>query len=157
MRNLTETENYDSITQWLKENLNDNSSFIPRNGDIPNLKSKGIYFWFMKIDGYEKLSNFVSITPILTKYNRIIDGFQYDLVYIGTAGTGKNGNSNLAERLIWHINQNHTEGNICHGTLSTLRAGLGALLKDDLIIPDTENLVNLFMKNYMREIGRAHV
>lgn len=150
MRNLNKTENYDSITQWLNENLDCNRSLIPHFNDIPNLKSKGIYFWFMKIDGYEELSQFVPITPIQPRYIRIIDGVKYDLVYLGTAGTGKNGNSNLAERLRWHINQAHTKGNICHGTLSTLRAGLGALLADDLIYPDSESLVNLFMKNYMK-------
>lgn len=150
MRNLNAIENHDSITQWLNENLDGNRSLIPHFNDIPNLRSKGIYFWFMKIDGYQELSQFVAITPIQPTYTRIIDGVQYDLVYIGTAGTGKNGNSNLAERLKWHIDQAHTTGNICSGTLSTLRAGLGALLADDLIIPATENLVNLFVKNYMK-------
>jgi hypothetical protein len=150
MRKLHESENHISITEWLNENLNDDKSIIPHLNTIPNLNSKGIYFWFMKTDGYKELSKFISINPIEPRFTKIIDKIQYDLVYLGTAGTGKKGNSNLAERFEWHINQAHTASNVCHGTLSTLRAGLGALLSDDLIIPDTENLVNSFMKNYMK-------
>ena len=150
MRKLHESENYISINEWLNENLKDDKSIIPHLNTIPNLNSKGIYFGFMKTDGYKELSKFISINPIEPRFTKIIEGVQYDLVYLGTAGTGKKGNSNLAERFEWHINQAHKVGNICHGTLSTLRAGLGALLSDDLIIPDTENLVNSFIKNYMK-------
>lgn len=150
MIKLNESENIISITSWLIENLKDDKSIIPHLNKIPNINSKGIYFWFMKTDGYKELSKFISINPIEPRYTRTIDDVQYDLVYLGTAGTGKKGNSNLAERFEWHINQAHTISNVCHGTLSTLRAGLGSLLADDLIIPDTENLVNSFMKNYMK-------
>ena len=150
MRKLHESENHISITEWLNENLKDDKSIIPHLNKIPNINSKGIYFWFMKTHGYKELSKFISINPIEPKYTKTIDGVQYDLVYLGTAGTGKKGKSNLAERFEWHINQAHTVSNVCHGTLSTLRAGLGSLLADDLIIPDTENLVNSFMKNYMK-------
>jgi hypothetical protein len=73
----------------------------------------------------------------------------YDLIYLGTTGTGKQGKSTIHDRLKWHINQIHGNGEIVHGTLSTFRAGLGALLADDLIIPDCESLVNSFLKQYM--------
>lgn len=150
MRNLNESENIISITAWLIENLKVDKSIIPHLNKIPNINSKGIYFWFMKTDGYKELSKFISINPIEPRYTKTIKDVQYDLVYLGTAGTGKKGKSNLAERFEWHINQAHTVSNVCHGTLSTLRAGLGSLLADDLIIPDTENLVNSFIKNYMK-------
>jgi hypothetical protein len=142
---------FNQLTTWLNQNLLLPNSFVPHVDSIPNVKSKGIYFWFMHPDGYKALSNYVTIEPIEPKYTRNIDGVKYDLVYIGTAGTGKKGNSNLADRFEWHIiKPHHTDSNICHGTLSTLRAGLGALLSNDLILPNTESEVNGFMKNYMK-------
>ena len=138
---------FENLEKWLDEKLT--NPFRPNFDEIPNTKSKGIYFWFMKPDGYEKLSNYVEIKPIDSKYSKEIDGVKHDLVYLGTAGTGKKGNSNLYERLKWHVLQKHTESNVCHGTLSTLRAGLGSLLSDDLILPNTEEEVNSFMKSNM--------
>jgi hypothetical protein len=141
-------KNFDELSKWLEENLSE--SFRPHIDPVPNTTSKGIYFWFMHPDGYKALSNHMNIEPIEPRFSRNIDGVKYDLVYLGTAGIGKNGNSNLADRFNWHINQNHTVSNISHGTLSTLRAGLAVLLEDDLIIPDSENSVNAFMKKFMR-------
>jgi hypothetical protein len=141
---------FNELTTWLNQNLLSTNSFVPHADAIPHVKSKGIYFWFMRQDGYKAMSNYVTINPIEPKYSRDIEGLKYDLVYLGTAGTGKKGKSNLNERFEWHVNQNHTESNICYGTLSTLRAGLGALLSYDLILPNTENQVNDFMKHYMK-------
>ena len=135
------------------KNILDNqliNSFKPHVEEIPNIQSKGIYFWFMKQSAYDLLSQFVPISPIETRYTKIIDNEHYDLVYLGTAGTGKKGKSNLKDRFEWHINQKHTSSTICHGTLSTLRAGLGALLANDLIVSNTEELVNSFMINSMK-------
>jgi hypothetical protein len=125
------------------------NSFCPIVNEIPNIDSKGIYFWFMKQDAYTLLSQHETISPIEPIYTKTIKGEKYDLVYLGTAGTGKKGNSNLKNRFDWHIIQNHSNSNICNGTLSTLRTGLGALLAEDLILPNTEELVNTFMKNSM--------
>ena len=141
---------FDELNNWLNQNLLTTNSFVPHIDAIHNVKSKGIYFWFMHPDGYRALSNYVTIKPIEPKCTKDIDGIKYDLVYLGTAGTGKKGKSNLNERFEWHINQNHIESNICHGTLSTLRAGLGALLSYDLILPNNENEVNDFMKDYVK-------
>jgi hypothetical protein len=137
----------DNLLKWLDEKLT--NSFRPHFDEIPNSKSKGIYFWFMKPDGYEKLSKYIKVKPIDSKYSKDIDGEKYDLVYLGTAGTGKKGNSHLNARFKWHVLQKHTESNVCHGTLSTLRAGLGSLLSDDLILSNTEEEVNSFMKSNM--------
>ena len=157
MRALTTGDDFENIKSWLETYLVSEKSFIPCKEELLYLKSKedskskGIYFWFMQTDGYKAISDFDEIKPVKKTYSIDIDAVKYDLVYLGTAGTGKSGNSNLAERFEWHIiKPYHTSSNICHGTLSTLRAGLGALLSDDLIIPDTENLVNTFMKDYMK-------
>ena len=156
MRKLTEEDNFENIKDWLETYLVSEKSFIPCKEELVNLKlkevskSKGIYFWFMQLDGYKALSDFDEIMPIKKTYPIDIKGVKYDLVYLGTAGTGKSGKSNLVERFEWHINQKHTESNICHGTLSTLRAGLAALLSNDLISQSIENEVNDFMKDYMK-------
>jgi len=151
MNKLHENDTLEIVINWLVENLKDNNSFTPHKYTIPDVTSKGIYFWFMHPDGYKQFSDFVEITPIVPVYKRIIDSIEYDLVYLGTAGTGKNGGSNLQKRFEWHIiKPHHTPSNICHGTLSTLRAGLGSLLSDDLILPNTEKLVNEFMTKYMK-------
>ena len=147
MRELNHNDTITTISQWLSDNLEDKKSITPNSNPIPNVKSKGIYFWFMQPDGYKILNK---LQPIEPRYIKDIDGEKYDLVYLGTSGTGKQGNSNINKRLLWHIEQKHRDGEICHGTLSTLRAGLGALLADDLIIPNTESLVNDFIKNYMK-------
>jgi hypothetical protein len=125
------------------------NSFKPHVDAIPDVQSKGIYFWFMKQSAYKVLSQFVPVTSIEPRYTKTINGEKYDLVYLGTAGTGKKGNSNLKNRFDWHILQEHHNSQICNGILSTLRAGLGALLAEDLILPNTEELVNSFMKNSM--------
>jgi len=140
--------NFTELKKWLDENLT--KSFRPHIDEIPTIKSKGIYFWFMKQGGYNQLSKYVDIKPIDPCYTKEIGGGKYDLVYLGTTGTGKKGKSNLYDRFKWHILQNHSESNICHGTLSTLRAGLGSVLCEDLILPNTEEAVNSFMKSNMR-------
>jgi hypothetical protein len=104
----------------------------------------------MKTEGYNQLSKYAEIKPIKPSYTKEIDGGKYDLVYLGTTGTGKQGNSTLNKRLDWHINQKHRESTINQkqSALSTLRTGLGSLLSDDLIEFNTEALVNQIMKDY---------
>lgn len=146
-------ESLKSLTDWLNENLNDHNSIVPHIESLEKVKeNKGIYFWFMHPDAYRVLSNFITITPITNPvpFIKEINGVLYPLVYIGTAGTGKNGKSNLQERMCWHINQEHTKSNICHGTLSTLRLTLGALLSNDLILTNTEEIINSFMRSHMK-------
>lgn len=149
MQKLKTTEILE-LTNWLSKNLTCKDCFTPHLEKIPEIKSKGIYFWFMKPEGYKSLSKHISVHPIEQRFIMNCEGVNYDLVYLGTAGTGKKGNSDLFERFKWHIEQKHAESNICHGTLSTLRSGLGSLLADDLILPNTENEINEFMKDFMK-------
>ena len=145
--NLQNNISFSELSNLLDNNLT--KSFKPHVDAIPNVQSKGIYFWFMNQKAYSSLGQYETISPIEPRYTKTINGEEYDLIYLGTAGTGKKGNSNLKERFDWHILQQHTNSQICNGTLSTLRAGLGALLAEDLILPNTEELVNKFMKNSM--------
>jgi len=143
-RQLTQQDNFETISTWLDENLDNpfpaNVQHLP-----PNDNSRGIYFWFMKADGYKRLSNLgLNITAITPTYKKDINGEQYDLVYLGTAGTGKKEKSNIINRLNWHLKNTHDEKHICSGFLSTLRQTVGAALSDDLINTDTGVLVNTF-------------
>ncbi len=147
---INQNSDFNELTIWLDENLKNDNLFIPHTEPIPNIGSKGIYFWFMKTDGYKVLSKFIDINVIDQRYAKEINEIQYELVYLGTSGTGKQGNSTIYNRLIWHIEQKHNKSEICHGTLSTLRAGLGSLLSNDLIIQNTEDSINIFMKDFMK-------
>ncbi len=151
-RALNNNDNFNSLITWVTDNLNGIPPFTPHQDLIANIpESRGIYFWFMQLDDdCAVLNNYVTITPINPRITKEINGVMYNLVYIGTAGTGKKGKSHLQERLDWHIKQHHKEGSICSGTLSTLRAGLGALLSNDLILHNTEVLVNEVMEKYMK-------
>ena len=87
MRKLTEEDNFENIKDWLDTYLVSEKSFIPCKEEIVNLKlkevskSKGIYFWFMQLDGYKVLSDFDEIMPIKKTYPIDIKGVKYDLVY----------------------------------------------------------------------------
>lgn len=158
MRELTTADDFETIQIWLNTNLKENKSFIPCKDELKNIKSKddskskGIYFWFMRPEGYVALRNFASIQAIEPIYPKILDNIKYDLVYLGTTGTGKQGKNNFYGRLNWHINQVHRESTIRQkqSALSTLRTGLGSLLADDLINPTTETDINNFMKTCMK-------
>jgi hypothetical protein len=142
---LNAESSIDEIKTLLEVNLN--VGLVPHADSIPEGLGKGIYFWFIKVSDLPLISKFVEILNFEPSVYKEIEGEKYVLVYIGTAGTGKSGGGNLTQRLNWHIGQNHSESNICHGTLSTLRAGLGSLLSNDLIIEATEVLVNHLMEN----------
>ena len=143
-------DNFDSIVDWLKNQLNSDTPLITPNNEIKlEGNSKGICFWFMKVDGYSFLSKCIPLNPITPLYSKDIDGETYDLIYLETALRGEK-IDNIYSKLNSHFIQNHTSEMICKGNLSSLRSGLGSLLSDDLINPLTKNLVDEFMKNYMK-------
>jgi hypothetical protein len=150
-RILNQQDDFNSIKDWLNNNLNLINTIIPSSNQLFNVpKVKGIYFWMIRKEGYIKLSNFIQLNRLVNVYDIEFKGIKYDLVYLGTSGTGKKGQSNLQERLEWHISQIHTPGSVCHGTLSTLRTGIGSVISDDLILPNTQILVNEIFKNYFQ-------
>jgi hypothetical protein len=141
------TEN--QVLQWLDENLIDANKIQACCESIIHVPQvKGIYFWFIKASSYPLISKYVHIENTPPSFTKNINGEEYDLIYIGTAGTGKKGNSNLQERLSWHLCQSHTNTNVYHGTLSTLRAGISALLSDDLIDTNVEHDLNQIFINH---------
>lgn len=151
-RMLTKDENFNSITGWLNEYLNNQKSFVPELNNIPNLTSKGIYFWFIHPDGYQEMSKKVNITALESRYSRMINGISYDLIYIGTAGTRNTGtgtnNGDLMERFKWHINNNIGESSVKHGSMSTLRRTLIPLFSDDLLMDEAQKQLNNYFAKY---------
>jgi cytoplasmic iron level regulating protein YaaA (DUF328/UPF0246 family) len=147
-RQLTPQDNFGTISTWLDKNLTGpfpaNLQHLP-----PEDNSRGIYFWFMKPEGYQKMSELgLNITAVTPVYPKVINGNTYHLVYLGTAGTHRGQTNTLFLRLSWHISDNHNQSSICHKSLSTLRQTVGATLSDDLIFPNTENLVNEFLDQF---------
>lgn len=147
-RQLAQQDNFETIRTWLDVNLI--NPFEANMQSLPSEdNSRGIYFWFMKPEGYTKLSALgLNITAINPTCKKLINEETYDLVYIGTAGANRKESNTLFKRLNWHLSNAHNENNICHGTLSTLRQTVGSALSDDLIIPNTENDVNEFFSDY---------
>jgi hypothetical protein len=150
-RNLTAADNFNSICLWLNQNLSEKfvNATCENTSKIPN--SKGIYFWYLNKDGYSALSKKnVDISAVGNIHTIIEDQIEYHLVYLGTSGTGKKGYYDLNKRLKWHICEKHKEGSICTGFISTLRKGIGSLIADDLILPNTENDINEIFKRYFK-------
>jgi len=151
-RPLTNADNQLSLSNWLQTEISNlNPPFTPHVSPINVIpENRGIYFWFMEPKGYEKLSRYVQISPVENRISWQIEGKTYDLVYLGTAGTNRAGLQTLLGRLKWHIHQEHSENTICNGSISTLRAGLASLLSDDLILPNSEALVNEIMEKHFK-------
>ena len=141
---------FENFEKWLDEKLT--NSFCPHFDEIPNSKSKGIYFWFMKPDGYEKLSKYIKVKPIDSKYSKEIDGVKHDLVYLGTAGVRNNSsgvnNGNLFERLKWHLIDNKSKSALKSGTMSTFRRTIGALVENDLIENNAQATIDQFFLDF---------
>ena len=142
-RPLNNDDNFETIENWLDQNLTNENSFTPIQDDIPELFSNGIYFWFMKPAGYQMLSNYLPIQALPTKYSKEINGEQFDLVYIDESYKNE---KTITETLNWHINNvNDAEGINALKKSSPLRQVIGALLSDDLIDGDIQNSVSDFI------------
>ena len=158
---LNKQDNIESVFQWLNDNLIANNSIIPQKKDLIKVpKNKGIYFWFMHLDGYKILSKFIKLSAIEKRYTKKFNDVEYHLVYLGTAGTRNNesgiNNGHLRGRLNWHIKLNKNESSICSGTMSTFRRTIGPLIADDLIENNTQNKIDDLFKKYFRIIYIAY-
>ena len=147
---------FNDLSTWLNENLSDKKRIracCKEVNKVPELK--GIYFWFIRPDGYNALSNFVEISPIESRFSKDIDGIIFDLVYLGTAGTrnNKNGinNGHLRKRLKWHLCDNKNVSALCSKKkpiMSTLRSTIGGLISDDLIENNTQDNIDELLCKY---------
>ena len=152
-RILDNQETFETCKEWLNKNLN-KTIIIPTPENLHTVPDeRGIYFWFMHRKGYKKLRNHIKIKPLGNRFEKTIEGVKYHLVYLGTAGTGKQGKSKLDNRLTWHITQKHNKGSICTKPtpmLSVLRKAIGALISNDLIQENTEDKINYLFKKYFK-------
>jgi len=153
-QNFNEIEDFDSICDWLNVNLDDKKSFIPITNAIPNVTTAGIYFWFMKPEGYEEIGKKLKLTPMEPTYSRLIDGIIYDLVYVASEGfknpwTG-NITGNLYNKLTFEMDSSKEEERARKlRSRGKLRSVLVPLLSDDIVLNGVQNeLDNIFSKYF---------
>jgi hypothetical protein len=127
-----------------------NNEVVPANFlNMPaDLKSKGIYFWFADQKGIDTLLELLDC-KLIDKHYIIHEGQKLFLIYIGTAGTGKQKLSNLNDRFKWHLTQKHSHSSIKHGSLSNFRLALSLLLKTKVEGEVAAQTVNEFMSKYL--------
>lgn len=151
-RNLTPHDDVTTIREWLEENLQGPIIPLAANLNDPQLKVKGIYFWFLREDGYKQFSKYISVAPVSPRYEKINSGEIYHLVYLGQAGvrdTGKEtNNGNLLQRLLSHISANQNKRDVCKGFMSTFRRTLASLLSDDLLLNNVQNDLSEILEKY---------
>ena len=143
--------NIKDYEKWVRENVNNPLITLTDNNVNHVPQRKGIYFWFMLPDGYQVLSK--NLPNNLQPVQPLIELDNYHLIYIGTAGTGKDGNGHLRQRLECHIAQKHLRSAVCSGALSTFRTGISSLISDDLILypgSSTETEVNNIFSRYLK-------
>ena len=101
-------------------------------------KQPGVYRWWFKAKAAQTLlENLPLIQEELAKIQtRDIDGEEYWCLYFGIS-------KDMLGRAKWHITQKHSQSAVKHGTLSTLRNTLGALLGEDM--SKSRDKVNEFM------------
>ena len=153
-KTLPRTDNLESIKNWLEDNLTNANSFTPNQDAIPQVLSKGLYFWFMKPSGYQVFSRYFPLQALAAKYSRVVEGEKLDLVYLGTAGvrdTGKGDNKgHLMERFEWHIIKNQNATHVCSGIMSTFRKTLIPLFSEDLILSSAQSELNIIFSKYFK-------
>lgn len=111
-----------------------------KNGESVISNRKGIYCWWFKKNSAEIILSKLDLNE--SEINRIqkrdIEGEEYWALYLGIS-------NDMLGRAKWHILQKHSVSAVKHGTLSTLRQSLSALL--DIDMSCSEEVVNMFMDN----------
>jgi hypothetical protein len=98
----------------------------------------GVYCWWFKTEVVQTLLVDLQLTPeeIAKIQKREIEGESYLALYFGIS-------KDMLARAKWHILQKHSPSAVKHGTLSTLRQTLSALLGKDM--SQSEHTVNEFI------------
>jgi len=169
-RQLTQEDDRKSIEEWLEDAFPYKNGFIPCKDEFNEylhdnaikdiFDRKGIYFWFLNIDGYKKLHELSEkkIPGINLKlenaYIRKFNNEEYTLVYIGLAGAQKRKNNINNTTLKDRINLHLVKG---QGS-STLRDTIGSLINKSYV-EDYDDIINEFLKNYfvLLVIGYGYV
>ncbi len=85
----------------------------------------GIYRWWFELDMAMPLLDKICFSDIKKLHSKDIDGKRYVALYFGIS-------NDMNARAKWHICQKHSQSQVKHGTLSTLRQTLSALLEIDM-------------------------
>ena len=96
----------------------------------------GFYTWWFDSEGMRTILKPLRGVDTARIKRRVMAGHEHFALYFGISG-------NLRERIIWHVAQEHTPSSVRHGTISTLRHTLGALL--GLPMSQSERAVNDFI------------
>jgi hypothetical protein len=164
--NIIPLQPTDNAKEWLYSNLKDltllSGTLLKEKKELKkfmdeNFKGeKGIYFWFLKVESLELFLNCIPKSKIDDDSSYLVnfEDSKYILVYLGTAGVRKNknekNNSNLLDRLNWHLFNTQTEKSVSSGAMSTLRRTLGALISNDLIAEKTQSkLTEIINENFI--------
>ena len=111
-----------------------------KNGESVISNRKGIYCWWFKKNSAEIILSKLDLNE--NEINRIqkrdIEGEEYWALYFGIS-------NDMLGRAKWHILQKHSVSAVKHGTLSTLRQSLSALLDIDMSFSEED--INMFMDN----------
>ena len=110
------------------------------NGESGICNREGIYCWWFKKNSAEIILSKLGLdeSEIDKIQKRDIEGEEYWALYLGIS-------NDMLGRAKWHILQKHSVSAVKHGTLSTLRQSLSALL--DIDMSCSEEVVNMFMDN----------
>lgn len=155
IQSLTDNEDFESICDWLNENLVDEKSFVPIANSIPNVTTAGICFWFMKPEGYEEIGRKLKLTPMEPTYSRLIEGILYDLVYVASEGfkdpwTG-NLTGNLYNKLTFEMDSSKEEVRVRKlSHRGRLRSVILPLLSDDILLNGVQNELDKIFSKYFK-------
>jgi hypothetical protein len=100
---------------------------------------KGVYRWWFKNDAAKDLISELNLTQSDTERIQVRlmeDGQEYWALYFGIS-------TDMLSRAKWHILQPHTISAVKHGTLSTLRQTISALL--NIPMSKSEDIVNAYI------------
>ena len=103
------------------------------------LPTPGYYTWWFDAEGMQIILCPLEGVDDSRIARRMIGGKEYFALYFGIS-------KNLLERIKWHVAQRHDASSVKHGTISTLRHTLGALLGLPMI--ESENAVNNFIDTH---------
>ena len=107
------------------------------NGESVISNREGIYCWWFKKNSAEIILRKLGLDE--SEINRIqkrdIEGEEYWALYFGIS-------NDMLGRAKWHILQKHSVSAVKHGTLSTLRQSLSALLDIDMSFSEEDKHVN---------------
>lgn len=114
----------------------------------------GYYKWWANENDFKDIASKLNVTlPRKDIQTTEIGGEKYSCVYIGIAA-----NESLYHRIVkWHICQKHSESQVRHKTLSTLRQTISALFGENMMDKDkTNEIIDRLVVEYFVSDNAIH-